>query len=124
MKISRETADIIEEANQLVTHATRTMNTDNFRAAKNKQNIAKKMIEKDRVEDIKRNLNSNKKWKTIKEERAEEQKIPTRVVINGKEESSPKLLQKNLTNISKVRLKISEKVSCHIQTRQKPFLKT
>ena len=82
------------------------------------------MMKKDRVEDIKRNLNSNKKWKTIKEERAEEQKIPTRVVINGKEESSHKLLQKNLTNISKVRLKRSEKVSRHIQTRQKPFLKT
>ena len=91
LKITGETRNKILEADIAVTKATRTLEQNDFRHAKNLQNEVKKRIKEDETEYLKRNLNNNKKdFRTIKEELETDNKTPTRIIHNGEEIRSQK----------------------------------
>ena len=66
--------------------------TDDFRAAKHLQTVAKKKLEVEEAEKLKDDMEKNSKWRHIKDQQESEDKIPTRITINGKDERSPKVL--------------------------------
>ena len=53
-------ASLVKEADDMVIVATQTLNADTFRAAKLLQNRAKRKIERDKNEDIKKQMENVK----------------------------------------------------------------
>ena len=91
LKITGETRTKIDEADKAVTHATKTLDQNDFRKARNLQNEVKNCIKRDETEYLKANLNNNKTdFRTIKEELEDNNKTPTRIIHNGEEIRSQK----------------------------------
>ena len=56
LNVTRETREIIRHADDLVTNATNTLETEDFRAAKRAQNYAKTCIKNDQKEKLKKSF--------------------------------------------------------------------
>ena len=105
LKLNKELTNEIKEADHQVTVAKETMDTEEFRLAKRKQNRLKKNMEKARVSELKKNLYGKRKWNTIKSETNHENKIPTRIISDGLDIKKPKMIAETMNNyfISKIR---------------------
>ena len=91
MKITGETKDKIKHADKAVTTATKTLNQDDFRKAKNLQNEVKRAIKKDETEYLKKNLNDkHRDFRTLNDELSNENSTPTHIVHEGEEIRSQK----------------------------------
>ena len=72
--------------------AKQSLDKEDFRIAKHAQNYAKKCIDKDHADKLKNNLNGRNKFRTLNDEIFKENKIPTRILDNGEDIRSQKLL--------------------------------
>ena len=88
--MSKELKDEIKVADAYLTKATETLNTEDLRIAKTKQNKIKKDIEKEAAINLKARLKGKNKWKVLNEDN--ENRIPTQIINNGNDIRSPKAI--------------------------------
>ena len=80
---------MIKHADQLLTHATTTLQQGHFRASKHAQNRAKREIIKDQTNNLKASMNSQSKFRNIKQGLNNKNMMPTRIVKANKHIRKP-----------------------------------
>ena len=90
MKLSLDLMEEMKEADDQVTKATVSLDPEDFRLVKVKQNKLNRKIEKERANQLKENLMKKNKWKTVNNETKNDNRIPTRIICNGIDIPSPK----------------------------------
>ena len=108
-RLKKETIEAVVEADNALTNATVSMDTEDFCSAKHLQTVAKKKIELEEAERLKESLEKKSKWRVVKDQEDLDNKIPTRITIDGRDEKSPKVLADKFNKYFKNKIEEIEK---------------
>ena len=99
VQIKRDHEDMVSEASDTLkkmhdnalNKAITNKDTNEFRYAKNLQNILKRQLDKDKKAYMEKNLrNKKRRWKILNHTEQKEEETPTRIVFRGEDTSSQK----------------------------------